>query len=67
MWQKYMALWDSEGGQLIIEMVIGSAGALVGLWYLKKRTKDREAAKGSADQSSSSSSSPPPSSPPSPP
>ncbi|HEX6560966.1 MAG TPA: hypothetical protein VF016_02950 [Nitrososphaera sp.] len=44
-----MALWDSEGGQLIIEMVVASVAALLGLWYLKKRTKDKESAAKKSD------------------
>lgn len=56
-----MSILDSEGVQLAIEMLVASVAGIIGLWFLKKRTKDREAAKGSADQPS------PPSAPPSPP
>ncbi|MEO9363153.1 MAG: hypothetical protein ABI348_04555 [Nitrososphaera sp.] len=54
-----MALWDSEGMQLIIEMVVASVAGIVGLWFLKKRTKDKESApkEGGTDQQQ-----PPPSS-----
>jgi hypothetical protein len=49
---------DSEGMQLVIEMVVASAAGMIGLWYLKKRTKDRQAAKKSTNDQSSP---PPPS------
>ncbi|UVS68760.1 hypothetical protein [Nitrososphaera viennensis] len=45
-----MALLDAEGTQLVIEMVIASAAGIIGLWFLKKRTKDRAAAKESTDK-----------------
>ncbi|AIF85037.1 hypothetical protein NTE_03002 [Candidatus Nitrososphaera evergladensis SR1] len=50
-----MALLDSEGMQLVIEMAIASAAGMIGLWYLKKRTKDRSSSPLPPPSSSSSS------------
>jgi hypothetical protein len=34
-----MAILDSEGMQLVIEMAVASVAGIVGLWFLKRRTK----------------------------
>jgi hypothetical protein len=36
-----MSILDSEDVQLVIEMVIGSIVAIVGLWFLKRRSEKR--------------------------
>lgn len=43
-----MVFLDSEGIQLMIEMVVSGVIGVIGVWYLNKRTKKREAEKGKA-------------------
>jgi hypothetical protein len=50
-----MALWDSEGMELLIEMVVASVAGLIGLWFLKKRSNRSTASRGSPDKPPSAS------------
>ena len=43
-----MAFLDSEGAQLVIEMAVVGVIGIVGVWYLNRRTRRREAEKGKA-------------------
>ena len=43
-----MVFLDSEGMQLMIEMIVSGVIGVIGVWYLNKRTNKREAGKGDA-------------------
>lgn len=40
-----MALLDSEGFQLVVEMAVVGFIGIVGVWYLNRRTRQKESEK----------------------